>query len=202
MSDDAQAVVIKVTQSVGAALDEFHSSVEAFGDGVGSGEAPHGRLWTVPGDLSSTRMFFDAAMPQLVEKILAAGSLPILYAYHGPVRFTFEQRSALQEKYSSVGKRYNIPVLPCAAALNRAIAANPEQNFHNPDRHHLGMLAAFLFSAVLYRAFTGISAAHLTEHTILDGHALFPSLGPPALSKLRMPFVKKTRSAPLPKVPF
>ena len=42
VSDDAQAVVVKVSEAVGAALDEFHFSVEAFGDGVGFTEAPHG----------------------------------------------------------------------------------------------------------------------------------------------------------------
>ena len=42
LSDDAQAVVVKVSEAVSTALNEFHFSMEAFGDGVGSGEAPHG----------------------------------------------------------------------------------------------------------------------------------------------------------------
>lgn len=42
MSDDAQAVVVEVAEAGGSALDEFHLSVEAFGDGVIFGEAPHG----------------------------------------------------------------------------------------------------------------------------------------------------------------
>lgn len=41
LSDDAQAVVIEVSKAVGAALDEFHFAVEAFGDAVVFGEAPH-----------------------------------------------------------------------------------------------------------------------------------------------------------------
>lgn len=42
LSDDAQAVVMEVSKAVGSALDEFHLPVEAFGDGVVFGEAPHG----------------------------------------------------------------------------------------------------------------------------------------------------------------
>jgi len=41
LGDDAQAVVGKVSEAVGAALDEFHLSVEAFGDAVVAGKAPH-----------------------------------------------------------------------------------------------------------------------------------------------------------------
>jgi hypothetical protein len=42
LSDDAQAVVVEVSEAVGAALDEFHFSVEALRDAVVSGKAPHG----------------------------------------------------------------------------------------------------------------------------------------------------------------
>ena len=42
MSDDAEAVVVKVTEAVGSALDEFHLSVESFGDAVVLRKAPHG----------------------------------------------------------------------------------------------------------------------------------------------------------------
>ncbi len=34
LSDDAQAVVVKVFEAIGTALDEFHFSVEAFGDSI------------------------------------------------------------------------------------------------------------------------------------------------------------------------
>ena len=42
MSDDAEAVIFKVSEAIGAALDKFHFSMEALGDGVGLTEAPHG----------------------------------------------------------------------------------------------------------------------------------------------------------------
>ena len=42
LGDDAQAVVVEVSEAVGAALDEFHLSVEALGDAIVAGEAPHG----------------------------------------------------------------------------------------------------------------------------------------------------------------
>ena len=42
MGDDAQAVVVEISEAIGSALDEFHFSVEAFSDAVIFGEAPHG----------------------------------------------------------------------------------------------------------------------------------------------------------------
>ena len=42
VSDDAEAVVVKVTKAVGSSLDEFHLPVKAFSDAVVLGEAPHG----------------------------------------------------------------------------------------------------------------------------------------------------------------
>ena len=41
MSNDSEAVIFKVSEAVSAALDEFHLSVEAFGNAVVFGEAPH-----------------------------------------------------------------------------------------------------------------------------------------------------------------
>jgi len=42
LGDNAEAVVLEVSEAVGAALDELHFSVEALGDAVVFGEAPHG----------------------------------------------------------------------------------------------------------------------------------------------------------------
>ena len=41
LSDDAQAVVVKVFEAICTALNEFHFTVEAFGNTIASGEAPH-----------------------------------------------------------------------------------------------------------------------------------------------------------------
>ncbi len=41
MSDDTQAVVIEVSEAVSAALDEFHFSMEAFGNAIVFGKSPH-----------------------------------------------------------------------------------------------------------------------------------------------------------------
>ena len=41
MSDDSEAVIVEVSEAVSTALDELHFSVEALGDAVGFGEAPH-----------------------------------------------------------------------------------------------------------------------------------------------------------------
>jgi hypothetical protein len=48
LSDDAQAVVVEVSEAVGTALDEFHFSVEAFGDAIVFGEAPHAGDFLLP----------------------------------------------------------------------------------------------------------------------------------------------------------
>ena len=49
LGDDAQAVVVEVFEAVSTALDEFHFAVEAFGDAIVSGEAPHGGQGLAPG---------------------------------------------------------------------------------------------------------------------------------------------------------
>ena len=41
MGDDSEAVVFEVLKPVGPSLDEFHLPVEALGDPVVLGEAPH-----------------------------------------------------------------------------------------------------------------------------------------------------------------
>ena len=43
LSDHAKAVVGEVFKAVGTALDEFHFAMEAFGNGIVFGKAPHGR---------------------------------------------------------------------------------------------------------------------------------------------------------------
>jgi hypothetical protein len=49
LSDDAEAVILEVSKAVSAALDEFHFAVEAFGDAVVFGEAPHASDLLPPG---------------------------------------------------------------------------------------------------------------------------------------------------------
>jgi len=48
LSDDTQAVVVEVSEAVGTALDEFHLSLEALGDAVVFGKAPHGDQGLLP----------------------------------------------------------------------------------------------------------------------------------------------------------
>jgi hypothetical protein len=48
LSDDAQAVVVEVSEAVSTALDEFHFAVEAFGDAIVFGEAPHAGDFLLP----------------------------------------------------------------------------------------------------------------------------------------------------------
>ena len=49
LRQDSQAVVFEVLKVVSTALDEFHLSMEALGDAVAVGEAPHADDGLVPG---------------------------------------------------------------------------------------------------------------------------------------------------------
>jgi len=49
LSDDSEAVVVKVSEDVGTALYRLHLSMEAFGDTIVFGEAPHAGDLLLPG---------------------------------------------------------------------------------------------------------------------------------------------------------
>ena len=49
LGDDAEAIVLEVSEAIGASLDELHLSVEALGDAVGFGKSPHGGDLGQPG---------------------------------------------------------------------------------------------------------------------------------------------------------
>ena len=49
LSDDAEAVILEVPKAVSAALDELHLAMEALGDAVVLGEAPHAGDLLAPG---------------------------------------------------------------------------------------------------------------------------------------------------------
>ena len=49
LGDDAQAVVVEVSEAVSTALDEFHFAMEAFGDAVVACKSPHGGDGFEPG---------------------------------------------------------------------------------------------------------------------------------------------------------
>jgi hypothetical protein len=42
LSDNAKSIIVKVSEAVSAALDEFHFSMETFGNAIVFGKAPHG----------------------------------------------------------------------------------------------------------------------------------------------------------------
>ena len=83
-SDDAESVVLKVFEAVSAALDELHFSVEAFGDAIVFGEAPHaGNLFTPAGEsfgqggqwseATLSELLGDAQEPWSMTPALASG---------------------------------------------------------------------------------------------------------------------------------
>jgi hypothetical protein len=49
LGDDAEAIILEVSEAVSTALDEFHFSMEALGDAIIFGEAPHGGERFSPG---------------------------------------------------------------------------------------------------------------------------------------------------------
>ncbi len=82
-------------------------------------------------------------MPKLIDNVNAAGATPILYAYSGPLSHTPAQRQVLQDLYTAAGLQAGVPVAPRVAAMKQVLADDPEQDCHNPDRHHTGMLAGY-----------------------------------------------------------
>ena len=112
---------------------------------------------------------FAAWMPQLLDLVRAHGATPILYAYHGPLRHSAEERATLMARYADLGQRQGVPVVPCAAALAAAITAFPHRNLHNPDRHHVGMWTGWLFTCCFYRALTGRGVETGDELRLLGG---------------------------------
>ncbi len=42
LGDDAEAILLEISEAVSASLDELHLSVKALGDAVGFGKSPHG----------------------------------------------------------------------------------------------------------------------------------------------------------------
>ena len=70
LGDDAQAVVVEVSEAEGPALDEFHLAMEALGDAVVSGEAPHGdkRLSPSVEGRAQAHEGFEGTLPQFVNE--------------------------------------------------------------------------------------------------------------------------------------
>lgn len=69
-SDDAQAVVVEVSEAVGTALDKFHLAVEALGDAVVFGKAPHGDEGLPPSveGRSQAHEGIEGALPQVIDQ--------------------------------------------------------------------------------------------------------------------------------------
>lgn len=117
---------------------------------------------------------FKEYMPKLLQLVRDHGAQPLLYAYGGPLSNSAEDRQYIMDLYAAMGREHSVPVVPCLAAQKVVLLEDPEQNYHNPDRHHTGMMAGYLYAAVWYRALTGCSAHALPEHTTLGGHVTVP----------------------------
>ena len=69
LGDDAQAVVFEVPKAVCTALDEFHFPVEALGDAVVLGEAPHAGDGFLPVEqgFGERLEWFEIGVPELAD---------------------------------------------------------------------------------------------------------------------------------------
>ena len=69
LGDDSETVVFEVFKSVGSSLDEFHFAMEALGDAVVLGEAPHAGdgFHPVPEGLSQGFQRFEGTVFEFVD---------------------------------------------------------------------------------------------------------------------------------------
>ncbi|MFO7956870.1 MAG: malectin domain-containing carbohydrate-binding protein [Candidatus Brocadiia bacterium] len=94
---------------------------------------------------------------RFIQEVREADAEPILYAYQGPEATSFEERERTMEPYVKLSDEYDVPLVPVAAALNRAMKERPDINYHNPDRHHMGMHGGYLIACCFYYILTGES---------------------------------------------
>lgn len=129
-------------------------------------------------DSSSGPLDFSDSMQEygakLIAAVKAAGARPILYAYEGPERYGPEQRLEAMNQYLKLARAHDVAVVPGAMALDKAMQALPDTNFHNPDRHHLGMYAGYLMSCCFYEVLSGQSAEYHPYPAVLGDHVLIP----------------------------
>ena len=106
LGNDAEPIVVEGAEAVGSSLDEFHFAVEALGDAIGAGEAPHADdlLGPVREGLGEGRSGLEAAVAQRfnqAEQLLdmpAAGALGLeLQAQQRPEAF-LQLVDALQQR--------------------------------------------------------------------------------------------------------
>ena len=112
---------------------------------------------------------------KLIEAVRAAGATPLLYAYEGPVRYTSEQRQLVMQRYAEIARAHNVGVVPHALALDKAMNALPDKNFHNPDRHHLGMFGGYVAACSFYQVLSGKSAQQHPYPAVLGNQVLIPT---------------------------
>lgn len=112
---------------------------------------------------------------KLIEAVRAAGATPLLYAYEGPVRYTSEQRQLVMQRYADIARAHNVGVVPHALALDKAMTALPNKNFHNPDRHHLGMFGGYVAACSFYQVLSGKSAQQHPYPAVLGNQVPIPT---------------------------
>ena len=80
----------------------------------------------------------------------------------------------LSNLYLNLAKDYQIPVVPCASALINCLKSYPDENYHNPDNTHMGILAGYLYSCLWYYMFSGEDITELSSNSVLGGYSKAP----------------------------
>ncbi len=111
---------------------------------------------------------------KLIEAVRAAGSQALLYAYQGPERYTSEQRHQVMQYYLDIAKEHDVRVVPGAVALDNAMKALPNTNFHNPDRHHLGMFGGYVMACCFFEVLSGMNAENHEYPAVFGQEVLIP----------------------------
>lgn len=136
----------------------WHSERDAVRDAIASGRYDYVVLQDGskgPTDQPEEMMTYGG---RLIETARAAGSEPLLYAYYGPKDAPDSAWDQVADRYLALGEAHDVTVVPTCVALRRAMLERPDANYHNPDRHHSGMHAAYLIACSFFRVLTSDAA--------------------------------------------
>lgn len=111
---------------------------------------------------------------KLIRAVREAGSKPLLYAYYGPLAAAPENWDRALALYTELSRAHQATLVPTLVALRDAMSERPEENYHNPDRHHSGMHGAFLFASCFYRVLTQESTAEHPYPAVLGNQVPIP----------------------------
>ncbi len=99
---------------------------------------------------------FRTAVADVVERVRARGSEPVLYMTWAKEAFP-DQIGTLAAEYRGAGERLDVPVVPVGIAWDRVRSERPELGLFHPDGSHPSAVGTYLTASVMYAALTGRS---------------------------------------------